>query len=284
MNKFSYIPNKIKQPVACCILCGKGYKTRRTLEKHIILCELSHKSKKNARVIIEEEEELPSQRIMYEMIIELSQKYNRLDEKVNELNKWVIKKKKKINALEWLNANIIPELVFGSLSEKIIVLDEDIEFMLNNTFNDTLNVIFSRNIYIINEEVNNPIFAFSQKQNIFYIYDEIDDNDKKDDNDKINEYKENKTRGEWMELSKEKLIRFLNIIQMKIAKRFYEWKKKNKDQLSSNDTMSILCDKTSVKLMGQEFKQESTLSKVRSLMYGKMKTDMKALVEYEFEF
>lgn len=271
MNKFSNIPNKIKQPASCCILCGKSYKTRRNLEKHIILCELSYKSKKNTRITIEEEDELPSQRIMYEMIIELSQKYNRLDEKVDELNKWVIKKKKKINVLEWLNANIIPELVFGFLSEKIIVLDEDIEFMLNNTFNDTLNVIFSRNIYIINEE-NNPIFAFSQKQNIFYIYDEIDG--------KI----ETKDRCEWMELSKEKLIRFLNIIQMKIAKKFYEWKQKNKDHLSNNDTMSILCDKTSVKLMGQEFKQESTLTKVRSLMYSKMKTDMKALVEYEFDF
>jgi hypothetical protein len=281
MNKFSNIPNKIKQPTSCCILCGKGYKTRKNLEKHIMLCELSYKSKKTSRIRIEEDDdEPPCQRIMYQMIIELSQKYNRLDEKVDELNKWVIKKKKKINVLEWLNANITPELVFESLSsEKIIVLDEDIEFMLNNTFNDTLNVIFSRNIYIVNEG-NNPMFAFSQKSNVFYIYDEIDDKL----HDKIDEYKENKNKCEWMEISREKLIRFLNTIQMKIAKKFYEWKHKNKDLLSNNDTISILCDKASVKLMGQEFKQESTLSKVRSLMYGKMKTDMKALVEYEFEF
>jgi hypothetical protein len=271
MNKLSNIPNKIKQPISCCILCGKGYKTRRNLEKHIILCELSYKSKKNPRITIEEEnDELPSQRIMYQMIIELSQKYNRLDEKVDELNKWVIKKKKKINVLEWLNANITPELVFGILSEKITVLDEDIEFMLNNTFNDTLNVIFSRNIYIINE--NNPIFAFSQKPNVFYIYDKIDG------------CKETQNKCEWTELSREKIVRFLNTVQMKIAKVFYEWKQKNKESLSSNDTIEILCDKATVKLMGQEFKQESILSKVRSLMYSKMKTDMKALIEYEFEF
>ena len=263
MNKLSNIPNKIKQSSACCVICGKGYKTRRNLEKHIILCELTHNSKKSPS-IREEDEPLPSPYRMYQMLIELSQKYNRLDEKVDELNKWVIKKKKKINVLEWLNTNITPEVVFGNATEKVIVLDEDIEFMLNNTFNDTLNVIFSRSIYIINEQ-NNPIIAFSQKPNIFYIYDKIED------------------ACVWSELSKDKLIRFLSIVQMKISKAFCEWKKKNKDILST-DKMATLCDKATVKLMTPEFKQESTLSKIRSIMYGKMKTDMKALVEYEFEF
>ena len=39
-----------------------------------------------------------------------------------------------------------------------------------------------------------------------------------------------------------------------------------------------------VKIMSVEFKQESILSKVRSMMFAKMKTDMKSLVEFEFEF
>lgn len=262
MNKLSNIPNKITQSPACCINCGKGYKTRKNLEKHTMLCELSYNSKKPTPA--REEETLPSQHRMYQILIELSQKYNRLNEKVDELNKWVIKKKKKINVLEWLNANITPELVFGNLAEKVIILDEDVEFMLNNTFNDTLNVIFSRNIYVIDEQ-NNPIFAFSQKSNIFYIYDKTED------------------ASTWMELSREKLVRFMCIIQMKFSKAFCEWKKKNQDILNT-DKMAILCDKATVKLMSQEFKQESTLSKIRSIMYGKMKTDMKALVEYEFEF
>ena len=39
-----------------------------------------------------------------------------------------------------------------------------------------------------------------------------------------------------------------------------------------------------VKIMSVEFKQEYILSKVKSMMFAKMKTDMKALVEFEFEF
>jgi hypothetical protein len=35
--------------------------------------------------------------------------------------------------------------------------------------------------------------------------------------------------------------------------------------------------------MAPNFKQEVTYIKVKNMMYNKMKTDVKALVEYEFE-
>ena len=37
-------------------------------------------------------------------------------------------------------------------------------------------------------------------------------------------------------------------------------------------------------MMDVDFRQESILGKIKSIMYSKMKTDMKVLVEYEFEF
>ena len=112
-----------------------------------------------------------------------------------------------------------------------------------------------------------PVFAFVQKTSRFYIYDGC--------------VGEEKT---WKELSKDKLIKFLVKIQMKLAKTFYNWKKQNQTEIRENDSLSIICDKASIKLMSVDFKQESTLSKIRSALYNKMKTDMKALIEYEFEF
>ena len=49
------------------------------------------------------------------MLLELGQKYNRLEEKVDEMSKWITKKKKKINILEWLNTNITPIISFDKL-------------------------------------------------------------------------------------------------------------------------------------------------------------------------
>ena len=259
------IPNRIKQPAQCCIHCGKSYKKRETLNKHVDLCELLHKSKKAGPLIIEDDEPIPSQRKMYQMLLELGQKYNRLEEKMEEMNKWVAKKNKKINVLEWLNASIKPNITFDNILDKIIVQQEDIEYLLHNSFYDVMNEVFSRNIYNYNE-TENPIFAFIQKQNIFYIYTTVDDTNI------------------WVELSKERYIKFLNKVHMKIFKAFCDWKQTKKDEIRTNDAFSILCDKTSLKILNVEFKQEACFAKARSAMYTRMKTDMKSLVEYEFEF
>ena len=265
MNQIYGMSNRIKQPAHCCIYCGKTYKLRTNVDKHMTLCELLQKSKKTG-VIIEDDEEAPSLKKMYKMLLELGKKYNTLEEKVDEINKFVVKKKKKINVLEWLNTNITPSIIFEKLHDHILINDEDIHYLLHNPFNDTLNGIFGRNIYNISEN-EYPIFAFVQKANIFYIYD-----------------KNNGENVEWQELTREKLIKFLNKVHMKLTKYFSDWKKKQMDEIKHNDSFATICDKTLVKLMSVEFKQESILSKTRSSMYSRMKTDMKALVEYEFEF
>jgi hypothetical protein len=43
-------------------------------------------------------------------------------------------------------------------------------------------------------------------------------------------------------------------------------------------------NKSNIKLMGIDFKHEPVLSKIKFSIYNKMKKDMKALIEYEFEF
>lgn len=265
MNRLSInIPNKIKQPAQCCVNCGKSYVKRVNLNKHLAICDLIQRSRERARNIEDDaEEDIPSPSKMFQMLIELSQKYTRLEEKVDEVNKWVVKKKKKINVLEWLNSNVTPNIVFGEIEERVVVLETDIKLILEQNFYDILNTVFSRSIYNFDSEGGNPIFAFVQKPNMFYIY----------NNNK-----------EWVDMPKEMLIKFLNRVHMKVIKVFVEWKRQKTSDIKSDDSFATLCDKTLVKLMSIEFTNDATLSRIKSAMYAKMKTDMKALVEYEFEF
>jgi hypothetical protein len=161
---------------------------------------------------------------------------------------------------------MIPEIKFENLVEKIIITYDDILYLFENSFIETLNNIFSKSLYnLINDpNYNIPIFTFVQKTNIFYIY-------------------ESQEAG-WIELSKEQLIKFLNKVHMKLFRVFSEYKRLHSDKLREDESFSVLCDKTSVKMMNIDFRQDSTLGRIKSMMYSKMKTDMKALVEYEFEF
>jgi uncharacterized protein YeeX (DUF496 family) len=260
------IPNRIKQPNICCMYCGKHYIKKTSLDKHIILCELLNHAKRKVRMINEEEEEepLPSPRKMYNMLIELGTKYNKLEEKMADLQKWVVKKKRKINILDWLNDNIRPSISFDKLVNSIEIDENDIAYIFENTFNDTLHKIIARNL---NETLNeNPIFAFDQKVNVFYIYSSLN--------------------GEttWNLLTKEKMIWFLNNIFIKIVKTFTEWKKKKDDEIKKNESLSLKCDKTFIKMMSSDFSQESILSKIKSMLFQQIKKDITSFIEYEFVF
>ena len=266
-----------------CLYCKKGYKNKTNLNKHLVLCELIHTSKSKKRLLIEEEqdENLPSQKQMYQMLLELAFKYNQLEEKMDLAMKWIDKKKKKINILDWLQTNLVPNYIFDNLSLQIEVTKLDIEFLFNNSFIDTLNELFLRVLYNqecsewseqSNQEVRQPIlvplFAFVQKANTIYIYNSVDS---------FNNFG-------WIELSREKLVYFLNKIHFKFVKALNEWKKQNQKLIDESERALDLYNKTLSKLMGVEFKQENILSKIRSNLYNKMKTDMKSLIEYELEF
>jgi len=256
MSNYSILdlPGKKSNDVYC-IHCGKSYKVRANLEKHLILCEITHSKKCKSE---EGDDEMPSQKTMYKMIVELAQKYNRLEEKMNEVNKWVVKKKKKVDVKDWLNTTITPEYTFDHLIDKIHIHTADIEYLFVNNIYDTLSEIFSRTIYSFDEHC--PLHAFIQKPNILYAFE-----------------------GVWVELSRDRLILFLARVQMKISKVMFEWKQSHRADLHASDVLATVYDKATSKLMGTEFKADLTYSRIKNAMYSRLKTDAKTLIEYEFE-
>lgn len=255
-----------------CGFCGKQYKTRTNFNKHNILCEVIYKANRSKKANIESQEvneELPSPKLMYQMLLELALKYENLETKFELMNKWVDKTKKKINIIDWLNNNssLKPSLVFDNLANSMIILESDINLLFNNNFYDLLNEIFSRYIYDKNES-DVSLFALIQKPNTIYIYSK----------------KQIDSEFEWIEISKEKLIYFLNIVHHKIVKALLSWNKLNQEKINSSEQISDMYNKSNLKLMSIDFKHEPTLNKIKSSIYNKLKKDMKALIEYEFEF
>jgi len=262
--------NKIKCSSLCCVYCGKTYKKRLNLEKHILLCEITRKPGHSIKKSEDEDTdgdafiENISSKNLCKMVIQLAMKCNKLENTVSELSKYVNKKIQKIDIIEYLNENTKSTnkqiVLFENITEFISVEESDVEFLFYNSFIETVNTILARYIYKPSEksEIQIPIRAFTQKQNILYIYtNNIGDN--------------NNNNYSWTIITKEKLVRFLNIIQFKISKAFSEWRKKNSQQLIMEDSKSILYDKTFSKLMEPEFKIEKTYNKFYNNIYNNLK-------------
>ena len=259
--------NKIKHSVMCCIYCGKSYKTRMNLEKHLVLCEITHKPNKqhNECEMVEVAELIDdsiSSKKLYQIVIQLSIKCNRLENKLADLSKHVTKKIQKIDIIDYLNTTTrttnYPTLLFENITEIINVEQSDIEYLFHNSFMDTVNTILSRNIYDNNSKNELPIASFKEKKNTIYVY------SKNNDHNQNNNQTQNPT---WMIVTRENFIRFLNIIQFKISKAFSEWRKNNAQILNENDNHCILYDKTFSKLMEPDFKIEKTFVKFYNNIY-----------------
>ena len=251
--------NKLNSPAICCVNCGKGYKTRCGLDKHLILCEIIHKIKSGKKVAEEIELEVPSPKVMYQIIMQLAEKYHNLEEKTSEMNKWVVKKKRKIDVVLWLNESVKPDYEFDGIVDRVIIDDSVVEFMLGNSLHETMYSVLFR--LLLAEDTTVPIFAFHQKQGVLYMYE----------------------KEQWIELPADRLTRLLNICQRKISNAMLDWKKKHKDEFNVSDAFALRYDKAVIRLMSVEFRDDGQTNKVKNAIYARLKTDAKTVIEYEFE-
>lgn len=244
-----------------CTYCLKPYTNKTSLDKHILICSLLYKTKRQIKIEEEERQDNPSYQDLCVIIKELLVKVNKLEEKAELYDKYINKMKKKINIIDWLNTNLVPINNIDDYINNLIITEEEIIFMMHNTFLDTLYKILDENI---NQKKNPdplPIFGSNHKSNTLYVY---------------------KLDHKWTELNKNQCIEIFNILYGKVFKKLMEWKQKNEDNLSNNEQLDNLYMKTMVKIFAVDFKHEQTLSKAKTSLFQIIKTDMKQMVEYEF--
>lgn len=248
-------------PSIMCVYCGKAFKDRlKPSQKHLIKCELLNKSKNIVNV--EEEEDIPSQKTMFKMLLAMASEMNDLKQKVEEAHTFIRKKIKKINIVETLNCQELPTIY--PIHEIIHIERTDIEYLFHHSVFETIDKIFSR---CIQTSSSLPIVAFHQKPHTLYGYMQV-----KETNEHQQHYK-------WDILTNSQMTFFLDKIQFKLSKELLEWKR---EQIFIKDEDDCKYDKTVSKLMTPDFKSESLIKKYRELFYERIKRDIMCQ-EYEFE-
>jgi len=191
-----------------------------------------------------QKEKTPSQKVLYEMLMDLSKKYKQLEEKIDKLENAQRTVTKKKDMHEWLDANVHPSITYDKLVSSIIFEECDIEKLLHSSFYDVLNEVFIRGIYSWGE--NCPIYVFVRHPSKFYIY--TDDFC-------------------WIVWTNEIFMKFLNKMHIELFKRFHNWKKSKAKEIQENDQFAYICDKTLVKLMSIDFQKPTVVEKIKNKMY-----------------
>jgi hypothetical protein len=264
-----------------CSLCHKQYTKKSSLDKHTILCEFKLKTKAEHKIEEEEIGDTPNHEQLVKIVYELAFKYAQMEEKLENMQKWVDRKKKKINVCEWLNKNV--KATVGYLEWVNMFVDvkpEHFEYLMENNLFQTIQHVFEFNLTKEEkmavsvlapplgkvEEFVVPMRCFSQKQNVFYICEKNNGVDC------------------WRQMELDDLVKLLKKIQNKFLEELTSWRKKNHEKIDESDKVAEQFNKAVLKLMNMSFTQDATLSRMRNGFYNYLKTDLKCLIEYDFEF
>ena len=88
---------------------------------------------------------------------------------------------------------------------------------------------------------------------------------------------------EWRQLVLNDFILLLSTIQKKIIKELTKWKATNQHKFDDDNKLSILFNKSLIKLMNINFSQNHNVTRIKNALYHYLKRDLKSL-EFEFEF
>ena len=261
--------SKISTPTNCCDYCGKTYTRKTSYQRHYIVCEIANKSKRLKLCEEEERTDIPTVAKLYGIIQEMALRQQVMEEKMEEMQKWIDKKKKKLNIVDWLNKNFTPSVLFQERVRSLTVAETDIECLLEDSFAQTVHNILKTNITAPTDgDYTEPFACFSEKNSVFYIY-----------------TKANETGlPMWTKMTTEDFGFIIKIIHSKLLQNLCTWRDANSEKISRSDKLSDMYNKTVIKLMSVDFTQEALLSKIRQPFYTYLKGDLKNMVEYEFEF
>jgi hypothetical protein len=249
----------------CCAVCNKQYTRKSSLDKHKILCDFKLKTQRERQIEVEELGDMPSNYQLIQIVQELSLKISFLEEKMNEMQKLLNNKKKKMDVILWLNSNINPPVGFLEwVNTSIIVTVEHFEHLMKHQMHETIQKVFEHNLP--QNGAFYPICCFSQKQGIFYICEK-------------NEH----GVPEWTQLELSNMTLILKILQNNMIKALTIWKTDNKQLIETNDKVSDSFNKAIIKLMDISFSQDSKMSRIKNGLYNHLKMNVNfTAVEVEF--
>ena len=250
-----------------CNVCNKHYTRKSSLDKHKILCDYKLKTPREHQIAYEELGDLPDHVELVKIVQELTFKIIKMEEKMQEMQKWVNKKKSKLNVIAWLNTNVAPTIGFLEwINTSFIVLPEHFEKLMEHNLFYTIQYVFEYNLQKKDDFIY-PIRCFVEKTGAFYIG-------------------ENKPDGTsmWKQLEFPDMILILKVFHNRMIREITKWKLDNQHNLVDDSKMSDIFNKAVIKLMNLSFTQDANLSRIKNGLYNYLKTNFKTMIEYDLEF
>jgi len=230
-----------------CPSCGKEYKRQIFFDNHLSTCQKYNFAKLNR-----DDEVDNSYLVKY--VQELSRKYDHVVSELDKLRKYVEKTKRQINIPDWLDNKYLCQTNFKEWIKELSLSDDYLTVVFNNDLIAGFTKIISD--YFDIEDENIPIRCFDQKKNTFYVF-----------------------QDRWKVMTLKEFEFIVSSINSKIIYLLKEWQDEHRSLIEFNDDRY---QRNVMKVLGGNMSQEFINSRVKNMLFNKLKFNLKEVVEFEF--
>ena len=253
-----------------CPSCQRSYQRKSYFDRHMLICEIVCKTKKERELDNEERADTPSVRELYIIIMELATKCNHLEQKVNDMSKWVTKKKQAMKITDWLNATYTAAAAAaaaGKTNDDASSLDYYSWLAQINLKRDHLEYIFNEDyiggmLQTLSKLLDETriLHAFTSKDNALYAY---------------------TVKDKWVLLDDIAFNKMLVVLDTQMMNEFVKWQNENKSKMTTSDDFAVTYAKNVKKIMGGNHTREQLFSRIKRELYKHIKVDPPNIMEYE---
>ena len=226
-----------------CPSCFKSFKRAGCYEKHIFQCQRRN------------EEKIPNNKELWDMITHLTEKYNTVQSEMEYLKNKMGIQNKKIDVLEWLNKQEKPNTTWKEIIENFEMKICDLDLIFQKGLIEGVVDIMIQHFQSFNS--NDVIRCYEQKKNVFYVF-----------------------NGSWEILNKGDFENSYKTIYQKILSSFEEYKNVNENKMN-NDEFQIEFNNNFVKILCIQTPFESQSVRIKNKIFDELKENFKSIIELE---
>ena len=241
----------------CCAHCQRNFQRKVYFDRHVIACQFLSKSKKERVLEREELADTPSVRELYSIILELAAKCQDLETKMTAIGKWAHITKQKLNITDWLNTTYPAAMNYEDWVKTLNVTPADLQVLFETDYVEGV-VHYLKQQLTGGEKSEQPIRAFTTKENTFYIY-----------------------TAKWRLCEPETFTKLMHVLDNQFMREFITWQNTNKKRMATEDSFSDLYAKNMKKIMGGSSTREQLYARIKKEWYMHLRGEPPNILEYE---
>lgn len=242
-------------PKYTCEFCTIKKKTKDSFIRHVSLCKFIHTSSKEHTMNQDLYEAIPSQQILLQYVLDLTEKCEQLEQKMDKIYKTSYQQKRK-NFNEYLDTLNHTGISYTNWLKSLVITDIHLDILFKNDLRECIKAVLTTSI----ESGPIPFKAFIQRQHGLYIYTEVEEGSQL--------YK-------WRLATADEFKKIILILSQRVMRKFTEWQLENETEIAISERLRELQNLYMHKANGGNSSLESRSTDIRKWFVSRIQTSLK---------